>query len=154
MSWKDAEKWQAMKEGIDCPFCLDIHLEENPHSFKVAELQSSFVRLPKNQYWKGWTIIALKRHANELFELSSDEIAQFWKEVSSVAKAVNEVFKPVKINYAIYGNLCPHLHCHILPQRFENDPHAPIKQNEKEVFLSDEEYREIVKDLQKLLSVY
>lgn len=149
MSWRNKEKWQAMKKGIDCPFCLDIHLDENPYSFKVAELQTSYVRLPKNQYWKGWVIVALKHHANELYELSHDELAKFWQDVSMVAKVVNDVFQPVKINYAIYGNLCPHLHCHILPQRFENDPHAPIKQNEKEVFLSQDEYQLIIKNLQR-----
>jgi diadenosine tetraphosphate (Ap4A) HIT family hydrolase len=151
MSWKNPEKWKAMKEGRDCPFCLDGQLEENPHSFKVTELQTSFVRLPKNQYWKGWIIVVLKRHANELFELSNEELAEFWKEVSLVAKAVDEVFAPVKINYAIYGNQCPHLHCHILPQQFENDPYAPIKQNEREVFLPEGEYEQIIHNLQKNL---
>ena len=52
MSWKNPEKWQAMKDGTDCPFCQDIHLAENPHSFLVAEFKRSYVRLPKNQYWK------------------------------------------------------------------------------------------------------
>ena len=94
----------------------------------------------------------MKRHATELYELSSDELAEFWQEVSLVAKAVNTLFHSVKINYAVYGNLCPHLHCHILSQRFENDPHAPIKQNAEEILLSEAEYREIITALQSELT--
>ncbi len=151
MTWKNTEKWEKMISGEDCDFCSDIHLEENPHSFLVSELKTSFVRLPKNQYWKGWTIVALKRHATELYELSDQESADFTKEIASVAKAVKEVFQAVKINYAIYGNLCPHLHCHILPQQIENDPHAPIKQNAEAVFLSEDEYKTIIEKLREKL---
>ena len=152
MSWKNQKKWQDMIKGNNCPFCNDIHLDVNEFSFKVIELNNSFVRLPKNQYWKGWTIVALKRHATELFELSDIELSEFWKEVSLAAKAVKEVFKPIKINYAIHGNLCPHIHCHIFPQQLKNDPHAPIKPDGKEILLSEEEYRIIIASLRKYLN--
>jgi diadenosine tetraphosphate (Ap4A) HIT family hydrolase len=151
MSWKDSKKWEAMKTGESCAFCHDIHLDINQFSFKVIEFDNSFVRLPKNQYWQGWTIVALKRHATELYELTEKELAEFWQEVSLTAKAINQIFKPVKINYAIYGNLCPHIHCHIFPQQIENDPHAPIKQDAEELILTDAEYQTIIEKLREQL---
>jgi len=151
MTWKDPEKWQAMLSGKDCPFCEDIHLDENEFSYKVVELEHSFIRLPKNQYIKGWLVVALKRHANELYELSDSELAGFWREVALVAKASKVVFNPVKLNYAIYGNLCPHIHCHIFPQYLDNDPHAPIKPDFKEEFLSNKEYKKILLELRREL---
>ncbi|HEU0051024.1 MAG TPA: HIT family protein [Patescibacteria group bacterium] len=151
MTWKDPKRWEEMKRGINCRMCADIEFEENAHSFKVTELKQSYVRLPKNQYWHGWVTVFLKRHANELFELSNQELSEFWQDVSIVAKAVQNVFQPVKINYAIYGNLCPHIHCHIFPQRFENDPHAPIKQDEKEIFLEGREYQEMIDRLRNCI---
>ena len=96
-------------------------------------------------------LVALKNHANELFELSEIDLTMFWQDVSKVAKAVNEVFRPIKINYAIYGNLCPHVHCHIFPQKFENDPRAAIKHDEKEIFLNEDEYRTIIDNLNNAL---
>jgi hypothetical protein len=60
MTWKNPEKWEKMISGEDCDFCSDIHLEENQHSFLVSELKASFIRLPKNQYWKGWTTFDFK----------------------------------------------------------------------------------------------
>jgi diadenosine tetraphosphate (Ap4A) HIT family hydrolase len=149
MTWKNPEKWEKMISGEDCDFCRDIHMEENKHSYLVSELKSSFVRFPKNQYCKGWTIVALKRHATELFELTLEERADFMEDIASVAKAVKELVQAVKINYAIYGNLCSHLHCHILPQQIENDPNAPIKMNAEEVFLSEDEYKTIIKELRE-----
>ncbi|KKT70066.1 MAG: Histidine triad [Candidatus Uhrbacteria bacterium GW2011_GWE2_45_35] len=140
-----------MISGNDCPMCQDIHLETNEHSFLITELKQSFVRLPKNQYWPGWVAVFLKRHANELFELDQNELSEFWQDVSKTAQAVQKVFSPVKINYAIYGNLCPHLHCHIFPQQIKNDPHTPIKSDAEEVFLSDEVYDDIIKKIKKAL---
>ncbi len=135
-----------MKSGESCPLCADIHLDENPFSFKIAELEHTFVRLPRNQFCRGYVLVALKRHATELFDLSTKELNGFWEDVTLVAKAVNQVSQPVKINYAIFGNLCPHLHCHVSPRRFEDDPHAPI-QTKNEVLLSDEEYQHMIQDL-------
>lgn len=152
MTWKDATKWKAMKSGRGCPMCSDIHLNENRQSFLVTEFKNSYVRLPKNQYYYGWVVVFLKRHANELYELSDNELAEYSREVAQVAKAVKEVFSPVKINYAIFGSLCPHLHYHIIPRQFDDDPHAPIKMDEKEVFLSEEEYQKIIAQLRKALN--
>jgi diadenosine tetraphosphate (Ap4A) HIT family hydrolase len=152
MTWKNPKEWEDMKQGKNCPMCADIHLDVNPHSFMIAEFKNSYVRLPRNQYWRGWVLVALKRHANELYELSSSELHEFWDEVSIAAKAVNTVFKPVKINYAIFGNLCPHVHCHLFPQKFENDPHAPIKQDAEEVLLTGEEYESIKERLRAAIT--
>ncbi len=152
MTWKNPEKWQKMISGEDCPFCDDIHLKENEFSFMVAETETSYIRLPKNQYWKGWTLVALKRHATELYDLNPEELASFMQDIAMTAKAVKEVFSPVKINYAIFGNLCPHIHNHILPQQLGNAPHAPIKMNAKEVFLDNEEYKEIIDKLRRAIS--
>lgn len=151
MSWKNPEKWKAMVSGVDCPFCKDIHLDVNPFSFKVAEMKQSIVRLPRNQFMHGYVLVALKRHATELYELSEKELAEFWEDVAKVARAIKTVFSPVKINYAIYGNLCPHLHCHLFPQQIENDPHAAIKQDEKEVLLNESEYPVIIEAIREHL---
>ena len=134
-----------------CPMCSDISLEENKQSFLISEFDYSYVRFPKNQYYKGWVVVFLKRHANELYELSDEELVGYTKEVAHVAKTINEIYKPVKINYAVFGSLCPHVHYHIIPRFFEDDPHAPIKMDEKEKFLTDEGYKEAISRIRKVL---
>jgi diadenosine tetraphosphate (Ap4A) HIT family hydrolase len=153
MSWKNKEKWQAMISGEDCPMCKDISLEENPFSYLVSELSASYVRLPKNQDIHGRVLVALKRHANELYELSSEELADFWSNVSVVAKAINDVFAPVKLYYGVFGGQCPHIHCHILPMREEDEPNAAITMGQTEKYLKNEEYEKIIQKLRSSIEL-
>ena len=147
MNWLPVDQWERLRQGVDCPFCQDIHLLENAFSFLVKEFQHSFVRLPKNQYMRGWTIVALKRHACELFELEVEERNLFWQEVSWVAEALNRIYRPAKINYCIFGNRCPHIHCHLIVQRFSDDPTVPINMEAEQVFLSLPEYQSMLTEL-------
>ena len=89
--WGSVEAWTQLKAGVDCSMCADIHLDENEFSYKVAEFRHTLVRLPKNQYVRGWTIVVLKRHASELFELKDAELSAFWRDVSSVARALDQL---------------------------------------------------------------
>ena len=140
-----------MKAGVDCEMCADIHLEENEHSFLIAELSQSYARLPRNQYMTGWTVVAFKKHKSELFELDPVELAGFWQDVSHVARALEQHYSTAKINYMVYGNRCPHLHCHLVPLGYDSDPHAPINMLEKEVFLTPAEYEDTLDRLRRAL---
>ena len=140
MQWKSRSEWDRLKAGIDCSFCQNISLNENEYGFKAIELKSSIVRIPWNQYYRGWTIVALKRHANELFELSSSELLDFWTDVSITAKALFDIFKAAKINYNVWGSHCPHIHCHLFALTFDSDPSKLLNPHEKVVRLSPEEY--------------
>ena len=152
MQWKSPDEWAYLKSGVTCPMCQDIHLEENPFSFLVTELKQSYVRLPRNQFMRGWTIVALKRHACELFELGEQELLEFWQDVAQVAKALDRVYQPTKINYCIFGHHCPHIHCHLLVHSFADDPSKPIDMNEQEVLLSRAEYQAMVQQLREAIS--
>jgi diadenosine tetraphosphate (Ap4A) HIT family hydrolase len=113
MRWQPPEVWTKLKAGIGCRVCAVVHLDENSVSFKVAKLRRSFARLPKNQYLRGWTVVALKRHASELFELDDRELGEFWQDVARVARALDQIYRPAKISYGVMGFQCPHLHCHL-----------------------------------------
>ncbi len=151
MAWPSWEEWERLRKGIGCPMCADIHLEENPHGFLVVELKQSFVRLPRNQYLRGWTIVAFKRHVCELFDLSPQELSEFWQDVASVAQALNKLYSSPKINYAVYGNGCPHIHCHIIVQSYEAAPYLFTEINEQIVHLDPDEYQKIIADMRALL---
>jgi|WetSurMetagenome_2_1015567.scaffolds.fasta_scaffold111311_1 ATP adenylyltransferase len=151
MQWKSPKLWEELRKGINCPLCANLPMKENQHSFLVAELDQSYVQLPKNQYCYGWTIVGLKRHANELFELSPQELNGFWQDVSLVAQALYEIHHPAKIDYCIFGHHCPHIHCHLVLQTFESDPSRPVKMDEKEVFLEKEEYQTMISNIQETI---
>ena len=88
---------------------------------KIAELELSVAYLFEDQFFPGWTVVVLRRHATELYELTRSERSQLIEEVSAVATALAMAFEPVKINYELLGNQVPHIHWHLIP-RLESDP--------------------------------
>jgi len=120
---------------------------------RIADCGLTVAYLFDDQFFPGWTVLVLKRHARELFDLSRDERSRVIEEVTSVAGALAEVFKPVKINYGLLGNQLPHIHWHVVP-RLADDPapreavwgveHEPVR-------LADEELRMTIARLQEHL---
>lgn len=91
----------------------------------IADLGLSTAYLHDDQFFPGWTVLVLKRHATELFQLSREERAGVIEEVSAIAKVLADEFQAAKINYELLGNQLPHIHWHIIP-RCSNDP-APLE---------------------------
>lgn len=91
----------------------------------IADLGLSKAYLHDDQFFTGWTVVVLQRHATELFHLAPTERIQLMEEVSRVAKALAQAYGARKINYELLGNQLPHIHWHIIP-RLVNDP-APLE---------------------------
>jgi diadenosine tetraphosphate (Ap4A) HIT family hydrolase len=92
---------------------------------RIAALRETVVYLHDDQFFLGWSVLVLRRHATELFDLAADERARLMDEVSSVAQALRLTFDARKVNYALFGNLVPHVHWHVIP-RLAGDP-APLE---------------------------
>jgi diadenosine tetraphosphate (Ap4A) HIT family hydrolase len=78
----------------------------------IADLDLSRVLLHEDQFFPGYVLLVLRRHVTELYDLSATERATLMEEVSRVAQALARVFRPVKMNYELLGNLVPHIHWH------------------------------------------
>lgn len=96
-----------------------------PHNHRIADLGLTVAYLFEDQFFPGWTVLVLKRHARELYELTREERGQVIEEVTAVAQVLAEEFHPVKINYGLLGNQLPHIHWHVIP-RLADDP-APLE---------------------------
>jgi diadenosine tetraphosphate (Ap4A) HIT family hydrolase len=114
--WSDPDEWERLRNGAECPICLD----GKPFGI-IAELEVSYVTSGEEAALKGSCAIFLKRHAVELYELSPEEAAAYMRDVQRAAKAVHEITGAVKLNYEIHGNTIPHLHLHMFP-RYVGDP--------------------------------
>jgi ATP adenylyltransferase len=102
----------------DCFYCND---REPLFSLmtEICELKCSRVFLFKDQKNPGRCVVQFKDHKTELFELTNEERQDFINDVSLVAKTINEMYGANKINYAIYGDLVPHLHVHLVPKTID-----------------------------------
>jgi diadenosine tetraphosphate (Ap4A) HIT family hydrolase len=108
-----------MKACFICDRIKSINNKEN--KYFVVELTTSYVVLGDYQFYKGYTLLLSKTHTDELHKLPATEKKLFLFEMSIVAEAVNNIFKPKKLNYELLGNKDSHMHWHIYP-RHENDP--------------------------------
>ena len=88
---------------------------------QIADLGLAVAYLHDDQFFPGWTVLVLKRHATELFDLTQDERGRLMEDVTEVALALDMAFDPVKINYELLGNQLPHIHWHVIP-RLAGDP--------------------------------
>lgn len=109
-------------ESPDCPFCRKLaRLEELPPHEVVWRFPHSVALLGPWQFYRGYCLLVSRRHAAELSHLADDERAAFLAEMCLLARAIEEAFRPHKLNYELLGNQVPHLHWHLFP-RYGSDP--------------------------------
>ena len=99
------------KAGIDCPMCPDA-----TDSDVIAELPSGKVHLQNDGDYRGYCVLIFRRHAVELHELTTQERQDWIEDIARIGRAITEICTPAKLNVSMLGNLCPHLHCHIMPR--------------------------------------
>jgi len=88
---------------------------------RISELREGVLYLHTDQFFPGWSVLVLRRHATELYDLERAERARVMDEVSDVARALKLAFDARKVNYALFGNVVPHMHWHLIP-RLASDP--------------------------------
>lgn len=100
-----------------CFICERIEMIKNGENpYFVKELETGYVVIGDNQHFKGYTLFLCKEHKTELFQLEYDFKIKFLEEMSLVAEAAYNAFKPEKINYELLGNGETHLHWHLFPR--------------------------------------
>jgi diadenosine tetraphosphate (Ap4A) HIT family hydrolase len=147
--WMPREQWDALIRGESCPLCAEIQSGSTEEGFVVARLQISHLRLMRNQFLPGYSVLVCTLHAAEPYHLTAEEQVSFFQDLMRAARALDRVFAPTKMNYQILGNLVPHLHSHLVP-RYHGDPAPgrPIDPNLQVVTLAPGEYQERIRRIQ------
>ena len=120
MVWPEA--FFEMRRGVGCPMCAEGRPDETPHGirFFVGEVADAYLRKPAIQ--RGLSIVVWRgRHVVEPTEFSDDEARMYTQELLAVGRAIEQVMRPVKMNYNLLGNAVPHVHTHVVP-RYMDDP--------------------------------
>lgn len=103
----------------ECIFCKLVQ-GEIP-SAKVYEDELTIAFMDIGQATRGHVLVAGKRHAANLLELTSEEAGAVMQTAQRVAAAVNQAFDPDGINIfqangAPAGQTVFHFHLHVLPR--------------------------------------
>jgi diadenosine tetraphosphate (Ap4A) HIT family hydrolase len=109
-------------DGNNCPFCAKLQaLQQLADEEVVWQFPHSVALLGTWQFYHGYCVLVARRHATELSQLSADERRGYLDEMCRVAAAIEQAFRPHKLNYELLGNQVPHLHWHLFP-RSADDP--------------------------------
>jgi len=104
------------------PYSLHPQLADDSHSlpgFTLCEL-----RLMDDANYPWLVLVPRVAGAREWLDLALAQRHQLSDEIDLAARALNQVFRPFKLNIAALGNLVPQLHVHVIA-RFEDDPAWP-----------------------------
>jgi diadenosine tetraphosphate (Ap4A) HIT family hydrolase len=115
-------EFYELRRGVGCPMCEQGRPQETAHGVRIFDGEVSDVYLHRAGVQRGYAISIWRgRHVVEPTELSPEEATAYWLELLRVGRALEQHFKPVKMNYDLLGNSLPHLHTHMLP-RYADDP--------------------------------
>jgi len=136
----------------DCFYCTggrplsDLMIE-------IMKLPYSTVYFFKDQKNPGRCVVTYKEHYEELYEIPEEDCLHYMKEVRGVSKAISELYRPDKLNYAIYGDGVPHVHFHIVT-KYKNGVSwgGPFSDNLSVVHLSEKEYASQIEKLRQCIN--
>src|SRR3954464_3227902 len=114
-----------------CPLCTENALQEiEPRPGDVTGLETGWIRLHRNQRYRGAAFFVSRLCVREMYHLDEVTRSRHLAELAEVCAAVDAVFAPVKMNVESLGNGVPHLHWWITPRHTVDDrPAAPIWEN-------------------------
>lgn len=141
----------------NCFVCNRIGTIKNgTNPYFVRELEAGYVVIGDSQRIKGYTVFICKEHSTELHHLPKEFRNKFLQEMSLVAEAVFNAFRPDKLNYELIGKgNAKHMHWHIFP-RYNGDIEdgGPVWKLDKELFSKDYAPSEIeLKVLKEILNI-
>lgn len=121
----------------DCVFCK-IVAKQIPATV-VHEDEHTLAFMDIGQVNPGHVLVALKKHAENIFALDEAQAAAVFRSAARVARAIRGAFEPqglsvYQANGAAAGQTVFHLHIHLVP-RYEGDGMAltwPVKNPPRE----------------------
>ena len=112
----------------DCIFCKIVK-GEIP-SFKVYEDEQVFAFEDINPISPGHTLIIPKKHAQDLWEISDDDLSAVHSASKKIIDAIKDVLRPsgvacLQLNGPGANQVVLHYHLHLIP-RIAGDPELPV----------------------------
>lgn len=133
-----------MSKDVNCAYCMEGELLDK-FGIKICDMDASSLVLFKEQSHKGRVIVAPKQHVGDMTLMSDEERNAYFADVNKAAAAIKKAFNPDKINFGAFGDTSGHLHFHLVPKYKDGFEWGTVfAMNPEKVFLSEDEYKEIM----------
>lgn len=108
--------------GRDCAMCVTASSDDSGYGVRFFAGSFSDAYLQRVEWAPGYSVVIWRgRHVADATELSAQEGTAYWQEVLLASRAIQDHFRPAKLNLMLLGNSLPHLHTHVVP-RYLDDP--------------------------------
>jgi diadenosine tetraphosphate (Ap4A) HIT family hydrolase len=87
----------------------------------IARLPSGWAVFGEQQFLRGYALLLPDPVVPDLNALSGNERQQFLLDMAAIGDALLAATGALRINYALFGNLEPALHAHVIP-RYRDEP--------------------------------
>lgn len=120
--------WDDRKAGVGCPSCARLGIPEHDWGVRVFDGQYADVYLQCRAVSRGYCVSVWKHgHVAELTQLSDEQVAGYWVDTTLLARAIETVYRPAKLNFQTLGNEVTHLHTHVVPRYVDDaSPGGPL----------------------------
>ena len=95
---------------------MECHLCQSLPGYEVWEGMHWRLAVNYNQNTLGKCFLILKRHDEDICDLTSDELADLWAAIRRVRDALRARFQPDRVNYSFLMNQDRHVHLHVIPR--------------------------------------
>ncbi|MFI3115451.1 MAG: HIT family protein [Clostridia bacterium] len=130
----------------NCIYCTN-HEKRDSLMIKVVDLKYSEIFLMSDQWHKGRCVVSAKGHYTEYFQMSPEEVAGFFTEMTKVSQAISNIYKPAKLNFLTLGDNMKHVHMHICPKYEDKESWGKFFNGFPKEELTDAEYTSAVEAL-------
>lgn len=138
-------------EKADCMYCTKNEKLQKL-MIPIAEYEGANIYYFKDQKHRGRCIVAADGHYDELYQMKEEKRNKFMSVVSKLALIIQEEFDADKINYAVYGDLVPHFHVHLVPKMAGKlQWGGPFTDDIDKVSLAAEEYEQDIEKIKRRL---
>jgi len=128
-TWRNWRRgWAEQRRGLGCVLCPRTEVDDDEWGTLVYSGRALNAFVWKTGLVPGYVVAVWSGpHVSEPTELSDEDLGAYWREVTLVGRAVEQVVEPAKMNYLTLGNNIPHLHTHIVPRPvLDPHPNAPL----------------------------
>ena len=101
---------------------LNRQLEQD--TINIGDLPLSRVLVVNDANYPWLMLVPRRADVKDLVDLNEVEQGQLMTEINRVARALQDITKPDKLNIAALGNVVPQLHVHVIARR-TSDPAWP-----------------------------
>ncbi len=95
---------------------MECHLCHPLPGYEVWERPHWRLALNYNQNTLGKCFLILKRHDEDICDLTPDELSDLWATLRRVRDALCARFQPDRFNYSFLMNQDRHVHLHVIPR--------------------------------------